>query len=144
MNPTFAKLGKTEKPILEALRCFSRSFHESLTVESDSPNAISWVSNWKADPWKFQFFFNDIRALSSSINVAFRYESKSAYYGSRSGKTGSWEIYLTGGDCYVIVRWVGIHLSCTFLLFSFFSSFVFFNEISYYRLKKERKNSKLY
>lgn len=33
------------KAILEALRIFSHSFQESLIVESDSLNAISWVSS---------------------------------------------------------------------------------------------------
>ena len=61
--------------ILKTLRCFSKSFHESLIVESDTSNVVSWVSNRKANPWKFQFLFNETRALSSSINAAFRYES---------------------------------------------------------------------
>lgn len=30
--------------ILEALRIFSQSFHRSLIAESDSSNAITWVS----------------------------------------------------------------------------------------------------
>ena len=66
------------RAILEALWCFSRSFHESFIVKSDSSDAVSWVSNRKVNPYKFQFLFNEIHALSSSINVAFRFESKSA------------------------------------------------------------------
>ena len=58
--------------ILEALRCFSRNFHGVLIVESDSSNAIAWVANRKRNPWKFQFLFNEIRALSSSISQLLR------------------------------------------------------------------------
>ena len=64
--------------ILEALWCFSRMFRGSLIVESDSSNTIAWVSNRKANQWKFHFLFNEIRALSSSINVVFRHELRSA------------------------------------------------------------------
>ena len=39
--------------ILESLWCFSRYFHDNLIVESESSNAVSWVLNWKAYPWKF-------------------------------------------------------------------------------------------
>ena len=44
--------------ILEALRCLARNFLGHLIVESDSSNAMDWVSNWKPKPWKFQFHFN--------------------------------------------------------------------------------------
>eukprot|EP00268_Persea_americana_P044027 TRINITY_DN44462_c0_g1_i1.p1 TRINITY_DN44462_c0_g1~~TRINITY_DN44462_c0_g1_i1.p1 ORF type:complete len:100 (+),score=16.34 TRINITY_DN44462_c0_g1_i1:64-363(+) len=64
--------------ILEALWCFSRMFRGSLIVESDSSNTIAWVSNRKANPWKFKFLFNEIQALSSSINVVFCHELISA------------------------------------------------------------------
>lgn len=30
--------------ILEALRIFARSFHESLIIERDSSNAVTWVN----------------------------------------------------------------------------------------------------
>ena len=54
--------------ILEAIRIFSStSFHSSLMVESDSLNAISWVSSSTTFPWKFQFYMNEIRALSSCL-----------------------------------------------------------------------------
>ena len=36
--------------ILEALRCFSRSFQGDLMMESDSSNTIAWVSNRKPFP----------------------------------------------------------------------------------------------
>lgn len=57
--------------ILEFLRFFSRNFNGGLILKSDSSNVIAWVSNWKANPWKFQFHFNEIRTLSSIINVFF-------------------------------------------------------------------------
>ena len=57
--------------ILEALRYFSRFVNGVLVVESDSSNAVAWVSNRKVNPWKFQFLFNEIRELSSNINVVF-------------------------------------------------------------------------
>ena len=60
--------------ILEGLRCFSRNFHGVLIVESDSSNAITWVTNRKSNPFKFQFFFNEIQALFSLVNVHFRHE----------------------------------------------------------------------
>ena len=55
--------------ILEALWWFSRNFNGSLVVESDSSNAIAWLSNQKANPWKFHFLFNEIRT-----HVIFRHE----------------------------------------------------------------------
>lgn len=50
----------------------------ALIVEDDSPNAIAWVSKQKVNPWKFQFFFNEIWVLSSSINVDFRHKVRLA------------------------------------------------------------------
>ena len=41
--------------ILEALQFFSRNFHSDVNVERDFSNASAWVSNRKANPWKFQF-----------------------------------------------------------------------------------------
>lgn len=57
--------------ILDALQCFKKDYFGVLLVESDSFNMVAWVSNWKANPWKFQFIFNEIRAFSANINVAF-------------------------------------------------------------------------
>ena len=39
--------------ILEAFWCFSRLFHYELIIESDSSNAIAWVSNRKVNLQKF-------------------------------------------------------------------------------------------
>lgn len=41
-------------------------------------NVIARVSLHKANPWKFHFYFNEIWELSSSINVGFRREVRSA------------------------------------------------------------------
>ena len=47
-------------------------------VESDSLNAISWVSSSAMFPWKSQFYLNEIRALSSSIQVSFIHVGRAA------------------------------------------------------------------
>eukprot|EP00268_Persea_americana_P056975 TRINITY_DN6784_c0_g1_i2.p2 TRINITY_DN6784_c0_g1~~TRINITY_DN6784_c0_g1_i2.p2 ORF type:complete len:105 (-),score=19.94 TRINITY_DN6784_c0_g1_i2:1073-1387(-) len=63
--------------ILEALRiCFSNNFH-SIVVESNSLNAISWMSCLEEDLWKFQFLFNEIKTWSSSLNVEFHHVLRS-------------------------------------------------------------------
>lgn len=41
---------------------------------------ILLVSHCKIKPWKFQFYFNEIRELSSSINVNFCHEVRSANF----------------------------------------------------------------
>lgn len=64
--------------ILEALRCFSSYYHGVLIMESDSSNVVAGVSNRKASPWKFQFLFNEIWALSTIINVSFHHQLRSA------------------------------------------------------------------
>ena len=56
--------------LVEVLRCY--------TMESDdSSNTIAWPSNRKINPWRFYFFFNEIRELASSINVIFHQELRS-------------------------------------------------------------------
>lgn len=52
--------------MLEALRLFVHHFPNKLVVESDSLNSIAWVSSFALPPWKFQFYFNEIREFSSS------------------------------------------------------------------------------
>lgn len=50
-------------------------FKGNLVVETDSANAIPWVSS-SADcecPLEFHFYFNKIRLLSLSIEVEFNY-----------------------------------------------------------------------
>ena len=46
------------------------SIHNSkFNVESDLSNALSWLWISRAGPWKFGFFLNEIKALSSLIQV---------------------------------------------------------------------------
>lgn len=53
--------------ILEALRIFSRSFRGLSIVESDSSNVISWVKDLlDKGPWRFHFYFKEIKSLASS------------------------------------------------------------------------------
>ena len=40
-------------------------------MESDSSNAISWVTRSAVKPQKFQFFLNEINELASSLYVVF-------------------------------------------------------------------------
>ena len=47
-------------------------------MESDSLNAISWVSSSAVIPWRFQFYLNEIRALASSIQVKFQHVGRLA------------------------------------------------------------------
>lgn len=68
--------------ILEAHQIFvSASFRESLVVESDLghlAHAISWVSLPAKSPRRFQFYFNEIRFLSSLIRVEFQHVGRMA------------------------------------------------------------------
>lgn len=48
---------------------FLRSFNNRLIVKSDSLNAILWVKAKDLMPSKFQFYFNEIKELSASIQV---------------------------------------------------------------------------
>lgn len=58
--------------ILEALRLYSPSFGGNLIVESDSSNAISWISLGEG-PSKLQFLFSKNKSPSSSIQVCFKH-----------------------------------------------------------------------
>ena len=49
--------------ILEGLTLFSTIYSGALLMESGSSNAIAWVPNKKANLWRFQFHFNEIREL---------------------------------------------------------------------------------
>lgn len=42
-------------------------------LDSDSLNAISLHLSIVVVPWRFQFYFNELKALSSSIRVEFRH-----------------------------------------------------------------------
>ena len=41
-------------------------------------NAISWVASSSLAPWRFHFFFNEIKALASLIHVVFRHVGRVA------------------------------------------------------------------
>lgn len=43
--------------------------------ESDSSDAISLVNSIEESPWKFHFYFNEIKSLIFSIKAVFRYVS---------------------------------------------------------------------
>lgn len=58
--------------ILEMLRLFTVLFRQPLIVESDSLNAISWASNAAKGPWKVYFCLDEIKFLSSELDVEFR------------------------------------------------------------------------
>lgn len=64
--------------ILEALQSFFPSFHSKPAVESYSSNAISWVSIKVLPPWRLQFYFNEIKTLSSLVIVEFHHVGRSA------------------------------------------------------------------
>ena len=57
--------------ILEALPIFLSSFHGPLLAESDSTNAVGWLLKPNSRPWKFQFHFNEMKKISSSLVVSF-------------------------------------------------------------------------
>ena len=64
--------------IHEALKLYKVSFNHPLIVESDSLNAISWVTNLAKGPWRFYFYLNEIKSLSSQLEVEFRHILHSA------------------------------------------------------------------
>lgn len=59
--------------ILETLRLFASSFQSKLVVESYSPNAFSWVTFSGLTPWRFTFYLEGIKMLSSLMEVVFRH-----------------------------------------------------------------------
>lgn len=61
--------------ILEALRIFCSLYQQLLILESDSSNAISWVTSFNF-PWTLQIYFNEIRHLASRSQVSFQHISK--------------------------------------------------------------------
>lgn len=65
--------------ILEALRIFAfATFNERFVVESDSLNAVSWASSLAKFPWRFQFYFNEIKYLSPLFCVTFQHIGRMA------------------------------------------------------------------
>lgn len=60
--------------ILEAIQIYnSSSLQSKLVLESDSLNAMSWLTSVDKTPQRFQFCFKEIRALSLSIQVEFQH-----------------------------------------------------------------------
>lgn len=59
--------------ILETLCIFWPLFHSRVTIESDSSDAISWVSSSSVGPWRFCFHLVEIKFLSSLSQVAFKH-----------------------------------------------------------------------
>lgn len=53
--------------ILEAIWIYASAFQDKLIVESNSCNAISCMNLDEGGPWKFKFYVNKLKALSSSI-----------------------------------------------------------------------------
>lgn len=49
------------------------SIQGKLVVESDSLNAVSWVSSFDTVTWRFQFYFNEVNAniVATSGALAF-------------------------------------------------------------------------
>lgn len=47
-------------------------------MESYSSNAISWLSSKVLPPWRLQFYFNEIKTLSSLVIVEFHHVGQSA------------------------------------------------------------------
>lgn len=60
--------------ILEAIQIYnSSSLQSKLVHESDSLNAMSWLTSVDKTPQRFQFCFKEIKALSFSIQVEFQH-----------------------------------------------------------------------
>lgn len=47
-------------------------------VESDSFKVNAWVSKLGPRPWKFRFYFNEIKTLVSHLHVMFHHVVRSA------------------------------------------------------------------
>lgn len=75
-------------------------------VESDSSNAVGSMLRSEARPWKFQYHFNDIKDLSSSLQVEYHYTVRSANsLADALPKQGVDRISPWGGLHFVIVGW---------------------------------------
>lgn len=64
--------------VLEELQIYSGCNQERLAVDSNSSNAVRWVSQEGSRLWKLQYYFNEIKHLSSRLWVSFRHEVRSA------------------------------------------------------------------
>lgn len=64
--------------VLEAIWIYSSQIQEKLIIESNFPNAISQVSGLNEGPWKFYFHLDEVKALSSSLQVVFKHVGRTA------------------------------------------------------------------
>lgn len=55
--------------VLGALHIFSASFQGKLIVESDLGNAVRRVSHHGTKPWRLHFLFNELKELSTDMEV---------------------------------------------------------------------------
>lgn len=53
--------------ILEVLRIFSRFFQNRMIVESDSANALPWITFMERGLWKLYFYYNENKFLSPMV-----------------------------------------------------------------------------
>ena len=85
---------------------FPLLFMISLTVESDSSNAIPWVSSPKEGPLKLHFLLSQIKELESSMQVVYKHVGRSI-----NGKADFW---LNNGLTGMFLLWL---ICCSFNLF---------------------------
>lgn len=71
MFSTFVSLKNSNETevlaILKVLRICSCFFHNRMIVESDSANALSWITFMERGLWKLYFYFNENKFLSSMV-----------------------------------------------------------------------------
>lgn len=73
--------------ILEAFCIYGRSFQFNLIVESDSFNVVSWARTF-GGPWKLQFYFNEIKGLSTGCRTSFQHVSRTNGLANSLAKQG--------------------------------------------------------
>lgn len=59
--------------IFEPPQLYVLYLRSELVVESDSSNAIAWVVSFNAGSWNLQFFLNEMKKLSSLLQVVFKH-----------------------------------------------------------------------
>ena len=124
--------------ILEVLWLFPKDNHEMLIVERDSSNTVAWVSHHKTSPWRFQYYFNEIREVFSIINVTFHQEVWLANSTENAiVKLRGWKSASLGGCHYV--KGYNVLVPFRFWSFSFFVIPFSFNENLCYRSKKKKE-----
>lgn len=61
-----------------ALHSYALHFYGRLIVDSDFFNATSWMNSLTNHPWKHFYYFQEIKWLTSSIQVSFQHVGRSA------------------------------------------------------------------